>query len=980
MITDQRPLAIPFDTEKADQIAAEVSRQSDDPLSPEALSHLKRIVGSSPFLARVAARYPDTATDAACGRAAARTEDLLSSLDQARPKGENSKTLMAELRHMRNRMAYLVASLDLDGQWSLDEVTFALSEFADKATSIALAHALHERMLRGQINWPDAVEEPVGPGLGRKSGFFILGMGKLGGFELNYSSDIDLIALFDPDAHAVPKPHDAGEVFIRVIRKVVDLLSKVTEDGYVFRTDLRLRPDPGATPPALSVFSAESYYQSTALNWERAAMIKARTIAGDQVAGDRYLAIMSNWVWRRSIDFTALNDIAAIKDQVVRHYGQHDHVFRGYDVKLGPGGIREIEFFVQIQQLLFGGREAALRSRRTLDGLNALVGAGRVAPDTAGFLAAAYRDLRAIEHRIQMLHDEQTHTIPEDSEAFGRLCALCGISDPAALEAHVGMLCRGVTKHYDALLPRSSDETDAALGTSDIETRLSKLGYSDPASAARLIEGWTRGRYKALKTDLSRKHLSGCTAGLLKAFANTDSPDATLARFDNFLRELPSGVQFFALIDANPNLHKLIGHIMGLAPALAATLARSPQLWDALLEPDFFAPLEETAVLLADLYGLLASADGYEDVLNVCRRFAAEMSFRIGVQALEGIASVDEAAGATARVADAVLTALIPHVEAEFARVHGRFDGGALAVLALGQYGGGALTPTSDLDLVMVYGLESDARESREGPRPLAPSAYYSRLAQKVVTALTALTEAGRLYEVDMRLRPMGSQGPLAVHLTTFESYYQEKAWAWEHMALTRARILHGPPSLQAAVRGAIKRALSQNRDQAALQSAVADMRSKLADGFHTRSRYALKHVRGGMVDIEFIVQFLILRDCRAHNSLLTPQLKDAIRALSAVNSLPPEDARTLLDADQLYRTVAFLLKLCIGERLPDPAQLERALGALLVKATDSKTLADLEQQLDNYQSQIAALYTRYVDINRQTEEDRGEQSHGDSQ
>ncbi len=691
---------------------------------------------------------------------------------------------MAYLREKKNVLSLLAASADVAGWWSLEEVTAALSRFADAALGLALAHLLHIRMRRGELAGPNGKPEPASPALLKNCGFFLLGMGKLGAFELNYSSDIDLIALYDPVRVRYTGNKSVGQCFVKITQDLVQIMEQRTMHGYVFRTDLRLRPDPGATPVAISVDAAISYYHSMAVNWERSAMIKARTVAGDQAAGSDYLETMSRWVWRRNMDFAALRDIAAIKNQINRHYGQTQMLFEGYDVKLGQGGIREIEFYAQVNQLLYAGRHPRLRIRGTLDALDVLVSEQLITPKVHKDLLAAYRFLRTLEHRIQMVDDAQTHQIPEDETALNRLAIFMGFGSPAALEAALRMHSEKVSHHYDALLPDETQTIGKGVTARPIfASTLAGLGFSDSENAAALIEGWRRGRYRALRTERAKGLLEQILHGLLEAFGETHQPNSALMRFDKFISQLPGGVQLFSLLQANPSLFGLLARVIGLAPALAETLAKKPALWDAVLEPDFFAPLEDEATLTDQLQHLISNAGDFQDVLDLVRRFVAENRFRVGVQLLEALADVEESGEAMTRLADVAFKALVPAVEGEFARKHGRFEGGGIAVIAIGKYGG-RNRPASDLDIVFLYHVPDRTAES-DGEKPLSPSLYFSRLGQHIITAITALTPEGRLFEVDTRLRPSGSQGSACGDPANLCRLLHPVPWTREHMALT---------------------------------------------------------------------------------------------------------------------------------------------------------------------------------------------------
>jgi glutamate-ammonia-ligase adenylyltransferase len=956
-----------YDTEKADEIWAilsishENSRKSDElPARSRALSDA--LFGNSPFLASIAKRRPYDALAAICEPPEGLFAQVIAAMNAPRPERETSDSLMAFLREQKAFVSLLTAAADVSGKWTLEEVTGALSHFADLATELALAHLLHTRMSAGELAWPDGEPEAVTLKLGRKSGYFILGMGKLGAHELNYSSDIDLIALYDPARVTYTGNKMPNQCLIRLTQELVQIMEKRTMHGYVFRTDLRLRPDPGATPVAISTDAAISYYHSMAVNWERSAMIKARVIAGDRKAGEDYLEIMSRWVWRKNMDFVALKDIAAIKNQINRHYGQMNTVFEGYDVKLGQGGIREIEFFAQVNQLLYAGRHPSLRLRGTLDALDALLMEGLISSRAHKDLLSSYRFLRTLEHRIQMVDDAQTHSIPENEAAIARIATFMGMRDPATLKEALLAQTDVVSRHYDALLPdEKASPTPAGYSEADLPQKLAELGFDEVETVCAIVEGWRRGRYRALRTERAKALLEQILPGLLKAFSETHGPAAALTRFDKFISQLPAGVQLFSLLQATPSLFGLLARVMGLAPALAETLAKKPALWDAVLEPDFFAPMESEQALTDYLSDLLRSAADYQDILDTVRRFVAEGRFRLGVQLLEALTSVNESGQAMTRLADVSLKALANAAEEEFALKHGHFDGGGIAVIAMGKYGGRELTSTSDLDIVFLYHVP-DMDAVSDGEKPLSPSQYFSRLGQHIITAITALTPEGRLFEVDTRLRPSGQQGPLVVTLKTFAEYYTSAAWTWEHMALTRARILIAPDAMHKALADTITSVLTAPREKEQLLLHVHDMRLKLDKEFGTENRWAIKNVRGGLIDMEFICQYLMLREGHERPDIFSPELEASLNRLRDIGALDDGQTALLHEAHEFEQVVQSVLRLCHGSSRITDEEISEGVRRVLCRNTGTQDFAALKARLEELQAGVYSLFRELIE------------------
>ncbi|RMF09596.1 MAG: bifunctional [glutamine synthetase] adenylyltransferase/[glutamine synthetase]-adenylyl-L-tyrosine phosphorylase, partial [Alphaproteobacteria bacterium] len=642
---------------------------AETPLNRDRLS---AIFGNSPYLTRSMINNPDFVGALLEQGPDAVTAQITEDLARQVPALTDVNAVMAALRRAKTRFALAVAAADIWELWSLQEVTGHLSDFAELTLDLAVAHLLRAGMTKGELAPPEGVTDPASvpakPDLGRQSGFVVLGMGKLGARELNYSSDVDLILLFDNEVVRYTGRRSPQQFFVRLARDLVKVMQERTGDGYVFRTDLRLRPDPGATPLALSVDAAEIYYQSVGLNWERAAMIKARPVAGDLDAGRGFLERIRGFVWRKHLDFAAIDDIHAIKKQIHSHHRHGDIMVAGHDVKLGRGGIREIEFFAQIHQLIAGGREYELRVPQTLAALDALKALNRISSRDHTDLSEAYRFLRRVEHRLQMINDEQTHQIPETDEGVAHLATFLGHPSPEAFgEALLSHLAR-VKALYDGLLERPGvDRHDAAdhaitlpadVTSPEMLKTLEDLGYGDTERIAALVEGWHFGRYRALRTPRSRDLLSRILPRLLAAFAETADPDLALTRFDDFLGKLPSGVQILSLFQANPWLLDVLAEILGKAPALAEQLARRPLLLDAVLSPEFFEPLEPSEQLRAELEQAVSRASDYQDVLDITRIWVNERKFRVGVQLLRATVDAQEAGQAFSNIADTLLAVL----------------------------------------------------------------------------------------------------------------------------------------------------------------------------------------------------------------------------------------------------------------------------------------------------------------------------------
>nr|HMN87253.1 bifunctional [glutamine synthetase] adenylyltransferase/[glutamine synthetase]-adenylyl-L-tyrosine phosphorylase [Bauldia sp.] len=793
---------------------------------PALASFVASVLDASPFLRSLILADPHRFCDLLEADPAARLRQVAAGAARAWKKADEAG-LMKALRLARQETALLVALADLAGLADVATVTGALTRFADAAVGAAARFALAEAAREGAITLPDPGKPEAG------SGWILLGMGKFGAGELNYSSDIDLIVLYDPAVAKVADEDRIVRFFVRLTQRLVHILNEHTEDGYVFRTDLRLRPDPGATNIALSTDAALQYYESLGQNWERAALIKARPVAGDVEAGAAFLAELTPYVWRKYLDYAAIADIHSIKRQIHDFRGHAEIAVAGHNVKLGRGGIREIEFFVQTQQLIAGGRNPELRGRRTVDTLAALAKGGWIDTGTRDDLAAAYERLRMVEHCVQMVADEQTHTLPEEPDGLLVIARMAGFRTVDAFAKALTATLRTVRDRYAALFEAAPALT-SALGslvftgdTDDPETiaTLSRLGYRNPAEVTKTVRAWHFGRYPAMRSATARERLTEFVPALIETLAATDSPDQAFLAFDRFLARLPAGVQLFSLLNSNPGLLGLIATMLGTAPRLAETVVQHPHVLDALLHPAFFGRVPDKATLKARLDMLLAEASDYEDILNRARIFRQEQAFLIGVRVLAGTIGARLAGFAYADLADVLVAALFDAARKEFEAAHGVLPKGHAVVVALGKLGGREMTAASDLDLIVLYDFDERAGAS-DGPRPLPGSQYVIRLTQRLLAALTAPTAEGRLYEVDFRLRPSGMSGPLATHIDAFAAYQSTDAWTWERMALTRARVIAGDERLARRTVREIARALATPRDPGKTVADILDMRA----------------------------------------------------------------------------------------------------------------------------------------------------------
>ncbi len=784
------------------------------------------------------------------------------------------------MRQERRRLALLVALGDLAGIYPFEKVVAFLSDFADAALDRAIRASFADR-------YPDA---PV-------RGFSAIALGKHGSRELNYSSDIDLLFLFDPETIPHGEREDAQQAAVRLARTTSELLSQRTADGYVFRVDLRLRPSSEVTPMALPIGAAISHYETMAEAWERAVFIRGRAAAGDIALGEYFLEAISPFVWRRSLDFGAIREIQDMSSRIRTHHVQGQILRPGYDLKRGRGGIREIEFYAQIHQLIHGGREPVLRAPATLDALAALGQSGEIEAGEAERLGDAYRLLRTIEHRLQMVADQQTHSLPKGAEELDNAARLHGLSDGEALLELLGEPVRYVETVYDRLAAHGADTVPAE--TEALEARLREAGFDDPADARRRIDGWREGKTRTTRSAVAREALETVLPTLIEEFGRAPDPLGAINRFDVLLDRLPSAVNFFRLLEARPGLAQLLVDILSHAPALADELARHAELFDGLIDATALDPPEPLDELIALLSERSAARD-YQERLDRMRQLVGEERFALGVQLIEGASDPLEVAAGYSRVAEAAIAILARAAIAEFEAVHGSVPDSELVILALGRLGGEALTHASDLDLVYLFtgdhGAESD------GERSLGATAYYQRLGQRVTAALSVPTASGPLYEVDTRLRPSGGQGLLAVSFDSFETYHRDNAWTWEHMALARARPVYGSPAARARLEGMIRAVLERPREPAKLATDIAAMRAEIAAHKPPAGPLDVKLSEGGLVDLEFCVHFVQLRDRIG----LDAHLPVAIGALVEAGALDP----AMADAHDLLTRMLVTLRL----------------------------------------------------------------------
>jgi len=952
-------VAVIKDIGKQEPMVAELMA-GDSPLK----QFLTAALTLSPYLRDTAAISPQLVATAiiepvedALERLTANARDCWKPVDGRSPT-ENE--VMTSLRSAKRGLSFLLALADLGRIFTARDTTRYLSHFADAAVAATVDHLLLSAHQSGKL----VLKDPETPS--RSSGLIIIGMGKLGGHELNYSSDIDLVVFFDPDSGIVPDPIDGTEIYGRMMRRLVRILQERTADGYVFRTDLRLRPDPGSTPLAVPVEAGLLYYESRGQNWERAAFIKARAVAGDLAAGEDFLRQLVPFVFRKYLDYAAIADIHSIKRQIHVHKGHGAIAVKGHNIKLGRGGIREIEFFAQTQQLIAGGRMPPLRTRQTELALKALAEANWITLEIADELTECYWFLRDVEHRIQMVRDEQTHNLPDTEAELKRIAFMLGFSDTVSFSARIERTFRTVEKRYARLFEQEAKLSGIGGNLvftgeeDDPETlkTLSALGFERPSDIARLIRTWHYGRYRATQSVEARERLTELMPELLKAFGKSSRADEAMLRFDGFLSGLPAGIQLFSLIGNNPNLLSQIVRIMSSAPRLADIISSRPHVFDGMLDPALMAELPTRSYLAERLKSFLGPARNYEDVLDRLRIFAAEQRFLIGIRLLTGAIDGSVAGHAFTDLADLLIEQALNAVVAEIEAAHGRFAGGRVALMGMGKLGSFELTAASDVDIILLYEHEDEAFESN-GPKPLDSTRYYTRLTQRLIAALSAPTAEGVLFEVDMRLRPSGNKGPVATRLRAFRKYQQEEAWTWEHMALTRARMVCGDAALAGQASNVVADILAGRHDEEKTAKDVREMRELIEKEKPPRDIWDLKLIPGGLIDIEFIAQHLRLVAPARGLPVDTSGMSTggALKALGE-DMLSPDDLDTLVEALRLFTELSQVIRLCIDGAF-SPKEAPAGLVERVCRAGDCPDIRSLEGEVKRLSKAVRAVFRK---------------------
>ncbi|MFP5350633.1 MAG: bifunctional [glutamate--ammonia ligase]-adenylyl-L-tyrosine phosphorylase/[glutamate--ammonia-ligase] adenylyltransferase [Gammaproteobacteria bacterium] len=884
------------------------------------LALLPRVLGLSDFVAQALEREPELAQDLlASGDLDAPYDPagIPARVERALANVTDDAELKRRLRALRRREWVRLAWRDLGGRATLAEVMATLSGFADAMMQQALA--LLTARAYAQHGTPRGAD-------GAPMRLVVLALGKLGGQELNFSSDVDLIFCYPDDGEiAGARALSHHEFFLRLGQSLINALSESTADGFAFRVDMRLRPHGSSGPLAVSFDAMEHYYQTHGREWERYAFIKARACAGDIAAGEALLARLKPFVYRRYLDYGTLDAIRSMKAMVaaeVARKGMSDHI------KLGAGGIREIEFIAQTLQLIRGGRDPALQQRSTLTTLTDLARAGQLQPDAVQALVAAYTFLRNTEHRLQMVADQQTHTLPTDEIGRARLAASLGFHNVAELDAALAAHRKHVHAQFNALLadaaPAPSANAWSAVDRDTAAPLLRQAGYAAPDEVWTLLAGLrASAALRALTTD-GHARLDRLMPLVIAECGRAREPAATLARMVRLLEAIGRRTAYFALLAENPTALTQLVNLASASAFLATWIGQHPALLDELLDPRALYALPARETLAAELRARLDSigVDDLEAQLNTLREFRNSHMLRVAATDLGPGLSPDEIGRQLTQLAEVLVTAALELAQAELIRRHGRPRTAAGAVpgfvvIGYGKLGGFELGYGSDLDMVFIY---DDGAGQTDGARPLPNELYFARLGQRLIHFLTARTAAGILYEVDMRLRPSGRSGLLVTSVSAYRAYQTTKAWTWEHQALVRSRAIAGPADLRAQFDAIRQEVLTRARDPEALRAEVREMRERMRQQHaDTGDMFDVKHSRGGIVDIEFMVQYWVLRWAHQHPAVArhTDNIH-ILQSLASAGAIDTDVANALTDAYRRCLGIEYRLKLMErGARIP---------------------------------------------------------------
>ena len=909
------------------------------------------LFGNSPFLSGLLARDIAFAQMLVTDFADAIGARILDQLAAADP-GMSRSELMRLLRVSRNRVALIAAAFDCFGVWDVMRCARLLSDFADHAVRLTVSHLLAQSVAQGDLAATEAGD----------SGYFVLAMGKHGARELNYSSDIDLIALYDPERVRYQGTKTAREHFTRLTHAMVSILESRNADGYVFRTDLRLRPDAASTPAALTADFALDYYRERGRTWERAAFIKARPVAGDLEAGKQFLERMTPFVWDEALDFRSVEDIRSMSEQIHDFHGHGEVQLAGQNVKLGRGGIREIEFFVHMHQLAYGGRNRRLRGAGVRSMLDVLEQEHHLMPREAETLKDAYALLRRVEHRLQMINDNQTQTLPESDDGLAHMAAFMNLASKETLEALLGGVFSQVHALYRARFnvpERQRQIAEAILagneGASDAVSALESADFVRPEAAVETLRGWLAGRHPATASEAVRVILGAVLEDVVEALGKTPDPDRALARLDAFLSRLPDDLPLFPMLRAHTWLLNLIAVVMGVAPRMADLLDANPHLLQAALDPSFFLPMPDQAALAAELEERLGQRGSFRERVDRAAAWADDRQFQVGVQALQNLVTLDEASASRSHIAGAVIKVLHSEIVSDLRRRQGEPTGRGCAIVALGDLGAGEMAFGSPLQMLLVADFDADAGQGQAAQR------FHGRTARRLAAALRRRTRAGALYQAALTLMPLSALEAAAASPAEVPLAGDGPDGSPVNlMTLSRATVIGGDPNAAEATTAVIHSILSAPRDDARLSLAMAEQRNRQSAAAAAEDPFELRTVRGGLRDLEIIARHLQWSHAHRSAAVLATGLASAFEALAAAGALTADEGQSLAAAVRLQRGVEAYLRLTWSHDAP----VRDAPGTLKARLADALGCDDfdaLEGRLRDAQQQAGAAFRKHI-------------------
>lgn len=889
------------------------------------LEFLGFIFRHSPFLSHCALRdlaflkeIWEHGPDTCFTRLVARMKDDLAGL-------ADRDQLMCELRLIRRRVALLTGLADIAGHWPLDRVTQALSDFADGALSASISHLLRQAAETGDINLVD----PYFPE--DQCGYVTLAMGKHGGRELNYSSDIDLIVIYEPTQIDYRGSRSHQQFVERLTRNLIAIMQEVTVDGYVCRVDLNLRPDPSATPLAVSMAAAQTYYRNRGENWERAAMIKARPAAGDLALGRQFLDSLTPFIWRESMDFWLLQDMRRMKRRINAHKGGGDLGVAGHNVKLGRGGIREIEFYAQTQQLIYGGADPYLRCSRTVEALTTLAEAGHISEKAADELTESYEFLRQLEHRLQMVDDQQTQTMPSDADGIQRMASFMAFDGVDEFEAALLENLARVESYFSRLFETTPGDGIPAADWSFLSERaedrtlaaIKALGFADSTETYRRLRRWHHAGFRSCRSDRARKMLCQLVPEIARAAARTPDPDATLEALEAFLSRLPSGLRLLSTVSAHANLLGLLFEIITLSPRLADELVRHSERLQLATAPAFFGLLPDARVMRVECADIAGKATDMQGALDNIGSRAQDYRFQIAVNLLRHTIDAHDAGLVLSDLADAITEQVRAIARTKAA---GDCSGEAMAVVAIGAWGRRELAPAAPAELLFICD-EDDA-----GPS--------CKMARQVVGICAASSSHGPLCLIETSRELWGAPGPIVVSLDAFVSHLAHKASAEQLIALADLRVVCGPPEFRTKIENAARTLLTSQSAADILRDHVKahiDDVEALAGFQATNDLFLCAEI---LVTLDESVRSLQVRHARTKPKLMTPSIPKALNAFASIALVNADLVRQILDIRHRLRQVEAMRGARFGHSSGDnnnSARIdsEMLLAAGIIDATD---------------------------------------------